>query len=284
MSEKTEIESARFCILMCWIAGIVGGLIVAVLVVKSWDMHALAGLFLGFLATLALAFLFYWLFCDEKKDAAARKANAWVEPDELPEAAEIAEETIAETAPEVAEAEEAVPVSEAAPEASEPAAEPVSAQDAPQADPDTKPLIQPSKPLAGETDLDARKGEWRYGEADKPETPAAPSEDFDKDGIAEGSDEGARPEALDGPRDGKADNLKEIKGVGPKMETMLNDMGFYHFSQIAVWTGDEIAWVDANLKGFKGRVTRDDWVKQAKVLATGAETEFSKRVEDGDVY
>ena len=37
-------------------------------------------------------------------------------------------------------------------------------------------------------------------------------------------------------------------------------------------------------KGFKGRVSRDDWVEQAKILAAGGETEFSKRVEDGDVY
>jgi predicted flap endonuclease-1-like 5' DNA nuclease len=45
-----------------------------------------------------------------------------------------------------------------------------------------------------------------------------------------------------------------------------------------------VAWVDANLEGFKGRVSRDHWVKQTKTLAAGRETEFSKRVEDGDVY
>ncbi len=68
------------------------------------------------------------------------------------------------------------------------------------------------------------------------------------------------------------------------METMLNDMGFYHFDQIAAWTADEVAWVNANLQGFKGRVTRDNWVEQAKILAAGGETEFSKRVDKGDVY
>ncbi len=65
---------------------------------------------------------------------------------------------------------------------------------------------------------------------------------------------------------------------------MLNDMGFYHFDQIAAWTADEVAWVNANLQGFKGRVTRDNWVEQAKILAAGGETEFSKRVDKGDVY
>lgn len=95
---------------------------------------------------------------------------------------------------------------------------------------------------------------------------------------------GTRPEALAAARDGKADDLKQIKGVGPAMEKLCNSLGFYHFDQIAGWTPDEVAWVDQNLEGFKGRVTRDDWVAQAKLLAAGGETEFSKRVEDGDVY
>ena len=68
------------------------------------------------------------------------------------------------------------------------------------------------------------------------------------------------------------------------MEKMLNGMGFYHFDQIAAWSADEVAWVNANLEGFKGRVTRDNWVEQAKILAAGGETEFSKRARDGDVY
>lgn len=93
-----------------------------------------------------------------------------------------------------------------------------------------------------------------------------------------------KPEGLSEPRGGKADNLKEIKGVGPKLEKQLNAMGFYHFDQIAGWGPAEVAWVDENLEGFKGRVTRDNWVEQAKTLASGGETEFSKRVEDGDVY
>lgn len=108
--------------------------------------------------------------------------------------------------------------------------------------------------------------------------------DYDGDGVIEGKNEGTRPAALDGPRDGKADNLKEIKGVGPKMEKLCNSLGFYHFDQIAAWTPDEVAWVDANLEGFKGRVTRDTWVAQAKILAAGGETEFSKKVDKGGVY
>ncbi|MFD0978531.1 NADH-quinone oxidoreductase subunit E [Tropicimonas aquimaris] len=96
--------------------------------------------------------------------------------------------------------------------------------------------------------------------------------------------EGTRPQSLDAPRDGTADDLKKIKGIGPKLEELCHSLGFYHFDQIAGWSEDEIAWVDQNLEGFKGRVTRDDWVGQAKLLASGGTTEFSERVEDGDVY
>lgn len=113
---------------------------------------------------------------------------------------------------------------------------------------------------------------------------SAASEDFDKDGTVEGTDEGSRPEALDGPRDGTADDLKMIKGIGPKLEKLCNSLGFYHFDQIATWSADEVAWVNANLQGFKGRVSRDNWVEQAKTLAAGGTTEFASRVEKGDVY
>ncbi len=109
-------------------------------------------------------------------------------------------------------------------------------------------------------------------------------QDYDGDGIVEGTKEGTRPKALEGPRESGADDLKKIKGVGPKMEALCNQLGFYHFDQIASWTADEVAWVDANLEGFKGRVSRDNWVEQAKTLASGGETDFSKRVDEGNVY
>jgi predicted flap endonuclease-1-like 5' DNA nuclease len=95
---------------------------------------------------------------------------------------------------------------------------------------------------------------------------------------------GERPAALDAPRGGAPDDLKRIKGVGPKIETMLHGLGIYHFDQIAGWDVAEVAWMDANLEGFLGRVTRDGWVEQAAMLAGGGETEFSRRVDRGEVY
>ena len=88
----------------------------------------------------------------------------------------------------------------------------------------------------------------------------------------------AKPETLSAPRDGKADDLKLLKGVGPKLEQTLHDLGFYHFDQVAAWTEAEIAWVDTRLK-FKGRIQRDGWIDQARILAGGGNTEFSKRAK-----
>lgn len=120
------------------------------------------------------------------------------------------------------------------------------------------------------------KAETKPKPKPKPEPAPAPA--------AADTGKGTRPEALEGPREGGADDLKKIKGVGPKLEKLCNSLGFYHFDQIANWTADEVAWVDQNLEGFKGRVTRDSWVEQARVLASGGETDFSKKVDKGDVY
>ena len=81
-----------------------------------------------------------------------------------------------------------------------------------------------------------------------------------------------------------ADDLKQIKGVGPKLEGQLHKSGVFHFDQVASWRKKEVDWADNNLEGVKGRVSRDEWVKQAKVLAKGGETEFSKKVKKGGVY
>lgn len=85
-----------------------------------------------------------------------------------------------------------------------------------------------------------------------------------------------RPEALSAPRGGTADDLKLISGVGPKLEETLNGLGVFHFDQIAAWSPATVDWVDDYLS-FKGRIGREDWIGQAKVLAAGDDTEFSGR-------
>ena len=78
-----------------------------------------------------------------------------------------------------------------------------------------------------------------------------------------------QPELLKKPRNGGGDDLELIWGVGPKLAKMLNDMGIWHFDQIASWGKAELAWVDERITGFKGRALRDEWVKQCKKLAKG---------------
>ncbi len=95
---------------------------------------------------------------------------------------------------------------------------------------------------------------------DKPAAPAPAPE-----AAATASE--ARPALMmDAPEGGQADDLKKISGVGPKLEQTLNELGIWHFHQVAKLTKTDIAWVDERLR-FKGRIERDDWVGQAKELA-----------------
>ncbi|WP_442921327.1 ATP-binding cassette domain-containing protein [Mesorhizobium sp. ISC15] len=87
---------------------------------------------------------------------------------------------------------------------------------------------------------------------------------------------------LTAPRGGKADNLTRIKGIGTVNEKKLNQHGIFHFDQIAAWKKADVVAVEAYL-AFDGRIAREDWVGQAKLLAAGKETEFSRRVDAGKV-
>lgn len=82
-----------------------------------------------------------------------------------------------------------------------------------------------------------------------------------------------RPAGIEKPA--AVDDLKLISGVGPKIEGTLNELGIYTYAQVASWKKAEREWVDGYLN-FKGRIERDDWVKQAKALAKGGEAEYIK--------
>lgn len=73
------------------------------------------------------------------------------------------------------------------------------------------------------------------------------------------------------------DDLRMIKGVGPKLVAMLADNGVTRFEQVAAWSETDIEVIDAKLGRFAGRITRDQWVEQAKLLATGETTAFSEK-------
>ncbi|HVR91415.1 MAG TPA: hypothetical protein VHG29_10025 [Novosphingobium sp.] len=75
-------------------------------------------------------------------------------------------------------------------------------------------------------------------------------------------------EAVAGPA-GPADDLLRIKGVGPKLVALLGELGVTRFAQIAAWDEAEIDRIDARLGTFEGRIRRDNWVEQARLLAAG---------------
>jgi NADH-quinone oxidoreductase subunit E len=104
----------------------------------------------------------------------------------------------------------------------------------------------------------------------------APSKSVVKSAVA-----GEKPQLLVG-ADAEPDDLKRIKGIGPKNESALNGLGIFTYRQIADWTPTNIDWVEGSLS-FPGRIGREDWVEQARTLAAGQNTSFSKRVDSGAV-
>ena len=76
---------------------------------------------------------------------------------------------------------------------------------------------------------------------------------------------------MDGATDGAPDDLKQIRGIGPKFEKELNANGVYYFAQIGAWKAADVKMVEAKIDTLAtGRVKRDDWVKQGKAFAKKA--------------
>jgi NADH-quinone oxidoreductase subunit E len=86
------------------------------------------------------------------------------------------------------------------------------------------------------------------------------------------ADKTARPKGIPTPRGGSPDPLQRISGVGPKIELTLHQLGIFHFDQIAKWTPEQQQWMDDQLK-FKGRIAREEWVRQARLLAQGKDVD-----------
>lgn len=93
---------------------------------------------------------------------------------------------------------------------------------------------------------------------------------------------GGRPLGLMAAKGGKGDNLTLINGVGNVLEKKLNKLGIFHFEQIAAWSAAEQEWIGKEV-GFPGRVQRENWVGESKVLGSGGSTEHAKRVEAGEI-
>lgn len=277
MSERNNGFS---CAINCGAMGALAGLVFAAVFYIVADYSATQAIFAGVVIAGAVALLLGVMLCGKSGAGQSRAPTAAPHP--TPAKAQTA------AAP-AAKAESAAATAPAAP----------AAASAPTA---SGFQMQPSKALPGQADLAARKGDWKYENqaasaapaalvsqmpAEKPapkakKATATPKAEAKADAKATAKPKrpavaaDGKPEMFDAPGQGGADDLKLISGVGPKLEQTLNEMGVWHFSQVAGWRKKEIAWVDERLK-FKGRIERDDWISQAKILAKGGETEFSKR-------
>jgi len=92
---------------------------------------------------------------------------------------------------------------------------------------------------------------------------------------------GAPPVLFTSPSEGPADDLKKVRGIGPGIEKLLNGVGIFYYRQIADWNDDHVTWIDRKLQ-FPGRITRENWIDQAKILRDGGNTEFAQRYEKGE--
>lgn len=85
-----------------------------------------------------------------------------------------------------------------------------------------------------------------------------------------------KPRGLPAPRNGVRDNLKQIDGLGPLDESSLNNLGIYHFDQVAAWDEREILWLE-NHAFARGRIGREQWQAQARTLAGDGDTLRARR-------
>lgn len=111
--------------------------------------------------------------------------------------------------------------------------------------PESPPLLPPASPAAAAGSAAPPVSAERAAEAEHP---------------------GTRPAGLEAARAATPDDLKLIKGIGKQNEARLHSLGIWHFDQIATWTPENVAWVGSYL-AFPGRIERENWVAQARVLA-----------------
>ncbi len=253
-----ESEGIFSCKGMCWITGGLLGFAAYLILRGRWEMSFIVALIVGLAVLVAVAMLLRAVFCREVEETAGGFAAMAAQRSEErkkfeADRAEAKAEAAAGKAAKAKAAEEAAKA-----EAEAEAAKAAAAAAAAKAEADAE-AAKPAAKAAQSASGPARAGR----------KPVAPD---------------GKPEMLSGPREGGADDLKMIKGIGPKLEQLLNSLGVYHFDQIAGWRKKEVEWMDDNLKGFKGRVSRDEWVKQAKVLAKGGTTDFASKVKKGGVY
>lgn len=117
----------------------------------------------------------------------------------------------------------------------------------------------------GEVIAVAAQDEVEAARAEEPEAPAPPA---DEAPVAPEAAPAPAPAAV-AEVSGEPDDLRKIKGLGPKMQTLLTSLGITSYAQIAALTEADLDDLDTRLGAFAGRPRRDQWVEQAKLLSSG---------------
>ena len=260
MTDNNSSSGLSACSIVCWLLAFAFGIFIAAALIGWTGMHGLLAAVLGLIAMLIAGWILKGMFCaDDASSSVSSTTTA---------AAAVGAGAVATSAA-------AASSTAKAPAAKKPAAKKTATKSTSTA----KTKTVAAKPAAAKKPA-AKKTAAKSTSTAKTKTAAA------KKSTAKAA---AKPAAAKKPAAKKAaptkfyrkapakvDDLKLISGVGPKLEKTLNDIGIYKYEQVAAWKKADIKKVDDQLK-FKGRIERDDWMKQAKVLAKGGDTEFSKK-------
>jgi len=262
----TDISEREACTKRCWWLGAGAGLLVAFLMLAFGIWGLLMSILAGVLVAVIVGYLALTLLCKDVPAAA---------PQDNTRSAAAASVAGAPTASgSISSAVGNVPAGDAGIGAARKASAPVEPTE-------ETPPQEPTAPVADTAAIEAAPEQVIEAE-EAPAVVKTPQEVVEAPAPTEAepapvpatdshSTDG-KPALLDAPRAGGADDLKRIGGIGPKLEQTLNELGIYHFDQIAALQGDEIDWVDSRLR-FKGRIRRDDWIGQAKAFANDGKAE-----------
>jgi len=133
-----------------------------------------------------------------------------------------------------------------------------------------------AKPVA-EKVKKAKKAKAKAEKLEKAKAEKAPKAKAEKAPKAKAEKAPKAKAAKLAPTSSIPDNLELIKGLGPKVNNLLKGLGVTSFAQVANWTAADVADIDAQLGAFAGRITRDNWIDQAQLLAAGDIAGFEQK-------
>jgi predicted flap endonuclease-1-like 5' DNA nuclease len=237
MTQNNSPNGITACVIVCWLLAFASGVFIAAALIGWAELHGLVAAVIGLIVILIAGWLLKGMFCNDDVPASAVASTA----------------AVAVSADAVAVSGVEKPAAKAEPK--KPAAKKTAAKSATTSK--TKTAVA-KKPATKKVAAPKAKPAPKKIVAKKPVAKKPVVTKYYKKAPA------------------KVDDLKLISGVGPKLESTLNEIGIYQFAQVAVWKKADIKEVDDQLK-FKGRIARDDWMSQAKTLAKSGDTDFSKK-------